>query len=827
MTGFKTIENFRLVDGEKIDNLPTDTSLLIDEIEAGTNVTTIRDGRKVTINSLWGVGAPLAWGYGYNSFTPTALQTVFPLTFTYESGDNVLLVFKNWIKLQATTDYNETNDTTITLTVGGLITDLIEVVYPWKGDTWSQWDQGIQGIQWETWLQWEQGTQGTQWVQWETGAQWVQWETGAQWIQGIQWEAWLDWDTVDATSVNAAGAVMNSDYTPAHSLLVQQSWTGSPSGVSIWNDEILGRTTGGWANIEWLSAADVRSIINVSDWAIANISEDTTPQLGGDLDLNNYDITGTGDINTTGNLTISSTDWGWTAGPELSLRRHSGSPDDWDYLGQLRFDGKNSNNANKLFAKITGKTSDVTATNEDGLIETAVMKDGSQTIVARQTHSALKLINGTALEVDGTAEFNGIINTDVKLGDNTVTGTKSEFDTALSDDNFAYLGQANTFTDGQIINNTDTGDALFINQDWNGEAINIDSESTSQNVITVESVVASWRMFSGNNTGVNSWELFRIKDSNASSTWKVLEIENEGSWTTLYVDTNGSWHSAVFDGGNVWIGTSNPWSKLEVVWNIEVKDSTDTGFLLLPNSWWFNKIATSSNWEWHKGLVLRANSTDILTAATNGNVWIGTTSPWQKLDVNGNVNIDWTIQVGTASGVWGIINMWHSWVGWWRSAYIYQDASWYMQFLNQEDNYMSFGTNNADRMRILWNGNVWIGTTSPDARLNVEWWETSLTVTSTSVTGAVLNIWAWTASNGKTAVQIRWIDNETTEKAIDVYDENWGNMFYIRSDGTSTSWRSEVFFNASNFNITNLPTSASGLSSWDIWRDGTDLKIVA
>ena len=52
MTGFKTIENFRLVDGEKIDNLPTDTSLLIDEIEAGTNVTTIRDGRKVTINSL-------------------------------------------------------------------------------------------------------------------------------------------------------------------------------------------------------------------------------------------------------------------------------------------------------------------------------------------------------------------------------------------------------------------------------------------------------------------------------------------------------------------------------------------------------------------------------------------------------------------------------------------------------------------------------------------------------------------------------------------------------------------------------------------------------
>ena len=39
---------------------------------------------------------------------------------------------------------------------------------------------------------------------------------------------------------------------------------------------------------------------------ISNVVEDTTPQLGGNLDLNNSDITGTGDINITGTVTATS-----------------------------------------------------------------------------------------------------------------------------------------------------------------------------------------------------------------------------------------------------------------------------------------------------------------------------------------------------------------------------------------------------------------------------------------------------------------------------------------------------------------------------------------
>jgi len=40
---------------------------------------------------------------------------------------------------------------------------------------------------------------------------------------------------------------------------------------------------------------------------ISNVVEDTTPQLGGDLDLNSNDITGTGDVSITGTVVAQST----------------------------------------------------------------------------------------------------------------------------------------------------------------------------------------------------------------------------------------------------------------------------------------------------------------------------------------------------------------------------------------------------------------------------------------------------------------------------------------------------------------------------------------
>jgi hypothetical protein len=140
---------------------------------------------------------------------------------------------------------------------------------------------------------------------------------------------------------------------------------------------------------------------------LSNVVEDTTPQLGGNLDLNSNNITGSGNISTTStsistaNLTLTTTEDTSSAGPIIDLKRNSASPADGDYLGQIKFKGENDADQEVVYAKITAKTSDVTDTTEDGLIEFALKKAGSNNIGARLTSTDFKLINGTGLEVGG------------------------------------------------------------------------------------------------------------------------------------------------------------------------------------------------------------------------------------------------------------------------------------------------------------------------------------------------------------------------------------------------------------------------------------------
>ena len=144
--------------------------------------------------------------------------------------------------------------------------------------------------------------------------------------------------------------------------------------------------------------------------SINNVVEDTTPQLGGALDLNSQNITGTGNISTTGDLTLTSTDTGSSADPIISLVRDSSSPADADYLGQIRFLGDDDGGSQHVYAKITGKISDASAGTEDGIIEIANVKAGTNTITARFTSSLLKLLNGTGLTVDGNTTLSGTLN---------------------------------------------------------------------------------------------------------------------------------------------------------------------------------------------------------------------------------------------------------------------------------------------------------------------------------------------------------------------------------------------------------------------------------
>ena len=120
----------------------------------------------------------------------------------------------------------------------------------------------------------------------------------------------------------------------------------------------------------------------------------------------------------TSDMVISSTDATDAAGPQLQLYRNSASPADADYLGQIAFQGENDADQSTLFAKITGKILDASDGSEDGGIEFAAQKAGTQTILARLRSNKFELLNSTELEVagltyptaDGTA--NQVLSTD-------------------------------------------------------------------------------------------------------------------------------------------------------------------------------------------------------------------------------------------------------------------------------------------------------------------------------------------------------------------------------------------------------------------------------
>ena len=127
--------------------------------------------------------------------------------------------------------------------------------------------------------------------------------------------------------------------------------------------------------------------------------------VDGHTNLDNVSIAGVSTFN--GDINIDDGAADSAAGPELKLNRGSASPANADYLGQIKFAGRSSTGAERNYAKITGKILDVTNGSEDGILEFAHIKAGSQVITGRWRSDSLQLLNSTNFSVAGTSEFTG------------------------------------------------------------------------------------------------------------------------------------------------------------------------------------------------------------------------------------------------------------------------------------------------------------------------------------------------------------------------------------------------------------------------------------
>jgi len=172
----------------------------------------------------------------------------------------------------------------------------------------------------------------------------------------------------------------------------------------------------------------------------------------------------------TGDVTLTNTDDGSSAGPVIVLDRQSASPADSDYLGRVQFKGKDDGGSNETYSQISGKIIDASAGSEDGAVEVAVKKAGSQTIVARFKNDKLLLLNGTDLSVDGDSEFTGQVSMSDDLivtGNLTVNGdtTTVNSENKVIQDRFIMLANsvsgAPSADVGILFNRGTSGNAAF------------------------------------------------------------------------------------------------------------------------------------------------------------------------------------------------------------------------------------------------------------------------------------------------------------------------------------------------------------------------------
>jgi len=258
---------------------------------------------------------------------------------------------------------------------------------------------------------------------------------------------------------------------------------------------------------------------------------------------------------------------------------------------------------------------------------------------------------------------------------------------------------------GDISFYEDTGTTAKFFWDASAESLGIGTSSPSATIDVVSSGTNSQSLAEFSSaSGLRA----KIASDGGDDGYMYLYDANDANTVSFRTDGN---HSFINGGGNFGIGTSSPSSLLELSNTtppVITLDSTTTtgqrGLGFQYNGTTFGQIGQDiqtgelrirSGETGQSGYFIKFDTggTERMRIDTSGRVGIGTSSPSQKLVVDGN------IQLGTSSGA-GILYL--------------SSSSGFSPRLQEDSNALSIYTNNSERMRIDASGNVLVGHTSAD-----------------------------------------------------------------------------------------------------------------
>jgi hypothetical protein len=383
--------------------------------------------------------------------------------------------------------------------------------------------------------------------------------------------------------------VLKSDYTPAHSLLVQQSGTGSPSVVTVGNSTLVGRMAGGGSDIAALSASDARTVLGLGALATttpaANVATFLAAPTSANLRAAITDETGTGALvfanGNIGAATGDSLTLTKTASPntreEIFRASVSDAPNDFigiangtvtgDRMAPVFFGMMNSvaTNWSMGFSGYVSAANDASDSSNFGIVDFAALRSSSTTDPLNGTISNVSNRKLFTWRTADTTYMTMTANGSLGVG-TTAPSSRSILD--LASTTRGFLPPRMTTAQRDAITSVPAGLEVY---DTTTNKTSINNGSAWANVLTdapssITSTTLAAAVTDETGTGglvfatsptLTTPTIAQINGGTAANDDLTLQGTTNATRTTSYVNLQPN-------GGNVGIGTSAPSAKLEI-----------------------------------------------------------------------------------------------------------------------------------------------------------------------------------------------------------------------------------------------------------------------